>query len=507
MIKHAAACLLFAALAFSVPASVPTRASVEPAGSALQGEAELHARSFESLLEKGLEDEDAGDTFAASQAFTRAIERPEFEALAPEVRHAILHQAAGVAIESGQLQTALRQTQAALRLRQDEIDDWYRLASLQSDLGNADASAEALRHLLTAWPDMADDLPQSLIIHPIFLTRANDNVRLALLDALFEANWTYGGLGADPAWTELALLRLERQDAPGARAAIARVRQPMDIVRLRTDRRFDAIVDRDDPRFDVASAAEAYVDAARHSTLEQPERLELQTTLITALLMTGRAEDALATADAVLADLGTFSDSNDAVWVHNNRAIALRRLGRDAEAVAALTIASQLREGGGLNVSQVLNLGTLHTILGQPDAALEAIERVGHDITGYGRMVEESVRFRAAIQQGDAEMADIALAQLALGRTDAPQVYLDALLLRGDLDTAAAALPGLFDAPANRQALLDWAQTYRAQPSSPGEVIPRQHRARFLARADVQAVFDRYGRIETHPIHDVRGIE
>lgn len=507
MIKHAAACLLLATLALPVPASVPTRASVEPAVSAIQGEAELHARSFESLLNKGLEQQAAGDAFAASQSFTHAIGRPEFEALAPEMRHAILHQAAGAAIEAGQMQTALLQTQAALRLRQDEIEDWYRLASLQSNLGNADASAEALRHLITTWPDRADDLPQYLIIHPVFVMRANDTARLALLDALFDANWTYDGLGADPAWTELALLRLERQDTPGARAAIARVRQPMDIIRLRTDRRFDAIVDRDDPRFDVAAAAEAHVEAARERTLEQPDRLELQTTLITALLMTGRAEDALATADAALADLGTFSDSEDAVWVHNNRAIALRRLGRDEEAVAALTVASNLREGDGLNVSQVLNLGTLHTILGQPDQALEAIERVGDDITGYGRMVEESVRFRAATQQGDTEMADVALAQLALGRTDAPQVYLDALLLRGDLDTAAAALPGLLDAPANRQALLDWAQSYRALPPSPGEVIPRQHRTRFLARPDVQAAFDRYGRIETHPIHDVRGIE
>ncbi|VXB40833.1 conserved exported hypothetical protein [Luteimonas sp. 9C] len=507
MIKRAAACLLLAALASSVPASVPTRANVEPAASAIQGEAELHGLRFESLLHEGLERQDAGDALAASQAFTRAIERPEFDALAPEVRHAILHQAAGVAIDAGQLQTALRQTQSALRLRQDEADDWYRLAALQTDLGNANAAADALRHLLTSWPEIANDLPQYLIVHPIFVTRADDDLRLALLDALFDANWTGNGIGSDPAWIELALLRLERRDASAARAAIARVHQPMDIIRLRADRRFDAIVDRDDPRFDVAAAAEAHLDAVRRLTLERPDRLELRTTLITALLATGRVDEALTTADDALADLETFSDPEDAVWVHNQRAIALRRLGRDEDAIATLTVASNLHEGGGLNVSQVLNLGTLHTILGQPDEALAAIERVGHDITGYGRMVEESVRFRAAIQQGDTEMADLALAQLALGRTDAPQVYLEALLMRGDLDAAAAALAGLLETPVHRQTLLDWAQTYRVLPPAPGEVTLRQHRARFLARADVQDVISRYGRIEAHPVYAARGIE
>lgn len=507
MIKRSVTCLLCVALAAPVPASVPTRASVEPAEAAMQSEAELHASSFESLLQKGLKAQDAGDPVSASETFTRAIARPEFAALAPEVRHAILHQAAGVAFESGQLQTALLQTQAALRLRQDEVDDWYRLAALQSDLGNADASAEALWQLLTSWPEMADSLPQALIIHPIFVGRASDKARLALLEALFDANWTLGGLGADTAWTELALLRLARQDAPGARAAIARVHQPMDIIRLRTDRRFDAIVNRDDPRFDVAAAAEAHIEAVQQRILDRPDRLELRTTLITAFLTTGRVDEALTTADAALADLESFSDPEDAVWVHNNRAIALRRLGRDEEAVAALIVASSLHEGGGLNVSQVLNLGTLHTILGQPDEALAAIERVGHDITGYGRMVEESVRFRAATQHGDTEMAEIALAQLALGQSDAPQVYLDALLLRGNLDAAAVVLRGLFEVPTSRQVLLEWAQTYRSLPPTSTEAVARQHRAHFLARPDVQAVIDRYGRIETHPIHDVRGIE
>lgn len=86
----------------------------------------------------------------------------------------------------------------------------------------------------------------------------------------------------------------------------------------------------------------------------------------------------------------------DRVWLMNNRAIALRRMERLDDAIAAFKTGSRLDGYGGPDVSQVLNLGSFLCLIGRPAEALQVIEPVG-EMTGYGRMVQTAVHHCAAL--------------------------------------------------------------------------------------------------------------
>jgi tetratricopeptide (TPR) repeat protein len=183
-------------------------------------------------------------------------------------------------------------------------------------------------------------------------------------------------------------------------------------------------------------------------------------------------------------------------WFLNERATALERVGRWDEAVAQLTAASRLSENNGGNVSQVINLGGLYCDLGRPNDALAAIGGVGANISPWGAMEKEGVRFDAAVQMGDSKQAERSLQYLREHREDALPAYQDALIIANRLDEAAQILVDRLLDPDQRVAALASVQSYAQAPSTPRVEDLRARRKAMIARREVQAAILKVGRVE-----------
>lgn len=457
-------------------------------------------------------DDEDPDPGAADSALSAVIAHPAFKTLPDEQQHQALSVAAFVAIRLDELPRARDLYLAATRVDPADPDDWYRLSLIERELGDHETSAAHLLHLLREWPGLLDNLPEhdiSLLVHQMAPTSP---ARLEVLQTLFDASWTRNGLGASVLWYELALMRVERGQTEEARQAIARVTEPMDVVKLRADRRFDAVVDRDDERFDAEHAARKRADELRVMAMLDPERLDVLRELTYAMLTAGDNRAVLAMADAALAviaageEASPFQDIDEQVWLMNNRAIALRRLGRIDEALEQMEHASRLTEQGEPNVSQLLNLGQFYCSLGRPDDARRVIAQVG-EMSGYGRMVQASVQHCAARRSGDAIGAAHALAYLRRHRQDSEIHFVEALIEAERLDEAAAVLVALLQSPHDRADVLIAAQKFRTTEPLPGDVEYRARSHEVIARAEVQAAVQRVGRVERHGIHAGNGTD
>ena len=377
----------------------------------------------------------------------------------------------------------------------------------------ADEGAEAARALETyvrRWPARVAALEHHLVSGVVDAAPARSAPRLALLEALAAAEYEAPHTGESGFyWYALAEERLERGDVDGARAAAERVRSPAELVSLRADRRFDAIVDRGARAFDVERAANRRVDDLRARALLDQDVLETQSAFAAAMLVVGDAESVLALADEVESMYAAsprpgYRDDDQRVWMLNHRANALRRLGRADEALDVLRKAAGLDEEGAANVSQVLNLGELYCALGCPDDSLATIARAGR-MSGFGRMVQTYVQLCAAVQKNDAAGVDAALAYLREHRATSETIYTGSLLYAGRDDEAAATMIERLGDPARRGEALRELQVFRKGPALPGEAATETAAEARLAamreRADIRAALADVGRIESYPIH------
>ena len=443
----------------------------------------------------------------ADLVFPALISDPLFARLPAGEKRLVLSAAAWSAARNERPDEARALYARTLELGSEDPDDWYRLSMVEFDLGHLDASAKALTGLVERWPELLGNIDASLVYQLIHRAGHTSQERLGLMQALYDANWDGAGGSAGAVWLQLALLRVERGELDAARAVIKRIDGPDQLIALRSDRRFDALLDGESWRANVQLAATRQVERLRLQVASKPDRLEPRMQLGYAMLTAGMHEEVIALADEAVAAItaaasGTqpFVDIDQQVWLMNNRAIALRRLVRLDEALAELTRASRLGEGGDVNVSQALNLGQFHCKLGQPDAALAAISAAG-SMSGYGKMVQTSVRHCAALQKQDDKRASEALAYLESHRTDSQVLYLEALVAAGQLDQAARVAVQLLESPFERTELLSWMQEYKRPDPLPGEARARSLRSELLARADVREALERVGRIASYDVY------
>lgn len=393
-----------------------------------------------------------------------------------------------------------------------DVDAWYAQSVAHFQAGDHDTAATSLAHIAREWPQVLVNIPTEYLSAVAYQATADGQSRLDLLQALFDAGWDDRGLGADHLWVDLAGLHVDRGETALADAVVARITDAHAIVRLRMDKRFDALVDRGDPHFDVMAAMQSEVAQLRKLVADHPRWLEARNTLGYALLEAGEPEAALQDADAIVAamtgaqaDALPFDDPGDYAWTANNRAAALRRLGRIEEAVAVMLSASRLDERGELNVSQALNLGHFQCRLGRPHEVWKALSQLG-DMSGYGRMVQSYVLHCAALALGDDHAAKQALDYLLAHKDDGPGPVLDALLDAARDDAAAALLVEMLQSPADRSETLFWLQDFRQPDPLPGEAALRKALDRVLERPEVRAAIDAVGRIERHGIYADSGV-
>lgn len=392
-------------------------------------------------------------------------------------------------------------------------DDVYRLSMVEYELQHYRPSMAAYLELVERWPELLDehDAPHFYRLYRSIKENPDDGLRL--LQAMFDAKWDDPKNNSSWVWFELARMRVARGEHDLARQIIKRITAPSEIVRMRADKRFDPIVDRDAHTFDVNAAALRAVDTMQRKAEAKPQDLDVQVQYTYALLSagmndavvahTGRLLDAIAVAKT---DEPPLRNVQSQVWLMNNRAVAMRRLGRIDDALADMQRASTLTEDGQTNVSQALNLGTLYCELARPDDALAAIDTLGQ-MSPYGERVESLVRLRAALLKGERRNADKILNAIRRGRDDSPTLLLDALMHAGRVEEAAGIATDMLASTDARTDILDWLQQYRTSDPLPGGREYRSNIDALRERDDIGAAVDKVGRIERHDIYGTYGFE
>ncbi|AKC87028.1 tetratricopeptide repeat protein [Pseudoxanthomonas suwonensis] len=451
-----------------------------------------------------------GDHAGSERLLKPLIADPGFGRLPGEQRHAALALSALNALLMDDPKRARKLFLRAIEAEPGHATDPYFLSLIAAQQGRYEDAARRLTEAVRLSPTVLGDLETEDHFVYQLLHELDDDapVRLGLLQGLFDAEWDRGGLGADDLWYELALLRVKRGETALAGDAVARIGWPDLLVKLRSDRRFDPLVDRQSPRFDVERAARTHVDALRSLAGERPSSLKVRTDLTYAMLTLGLDQEVLDETGSILDTLAAatpeqapYEDTADyQAWILNNHAIALRRTDRIDEAVELLVRASRLDEWGTPNVSQVLNLGAFYCSLGRADDARATIAAVG-GMSGYGRMVQASIQHCVAWQAGDRAGAAKALAYLRKQRDDSPMHGVYALVREDRIDEAARALAGLLESGEHRADALAALQDYPEPEPLPGD---RESFARWNTLKDhpaVRQVAERVGRIERYGIH------
>jgi TPR repeat protein len=364
-------------------------------------------------------------------------------------------------------------------------------------------SIDALTILARRWPESLSTIDHEVVLHAMGASFAPDakEKRFRLLETIYEIGWRPPVEGdAHWAWRDLAEMLLERgRDDQAAR--VATLVTDIDVlISMRIDSRFDAIVQREPERYDIARAVASRLRKDREAWAKAPRSLGHLLTLLGTLLKAGRAEEALGLADEAItrADASAtppFDDADKLNWVRNRRSDAIRQLGRWQQAVEELERAGKLTEHGRLNVSQRINLAGLYCAVDRPRDALAALDSVG-EMSSYGTMALRSVQLRAAIELGDTAAADRALAWLRDHQADAQDLFQRSLIHAGRLEEAAQVLIARLKNPDHRTEALVSVQDYLPTPMTQRQ---REWDARWnhvRARSNVRAAIASIGRVE-----------
>ncbi|WP_298669470.1 hypothetical protein [uncultured Sphingomonas sp.] len=299
------------------------------------------------------------------------------------------------------------------------------------------------------------------------------------------------------------------QDAGERQAAMRIVREithPSMIVDLSLDPRFrDAYPN--DP--DIRAAAERRLAEARISAERYPDRIGPVLEMAGYLRMLGRPKEALVALDAIrpLVESGKAADQDDRVtWWWDERSRAHAMLGDYAGAVDALRTGGKLREHGGQNVSQVINLAQAQLEFGDAAGALDTIAVFaggGRSLSPFGQMQVAMARGCALARTGKAADAARDIAYVRANAADAPGTLTETLLCIGDQDGAAASLVAQLGDPEHRLAALRRLSTFDAPlVDPPVNSLDRLFQA-LKTRADVQAAIARAGGVRRFNIQNV----
>src|SRR5262249_15416507 len=300
-----------------------------------------------------------------------------------------------------------------------------------------DAAAHALV-IARRWPDQLPLVDAWRLLRIVEKTQGNS--QYDLLAALYAAHW-------DPddeiSWTWLDFVRLLVERGEPARAAevAESVQNPYAVIAIRVDRRFDPAVQQN--AFDLAAVKRSWTETAAARSQRRPRSLARVCDLVKALALAGRSEEALrisadALATARSGRMRAYDDAEEEIpWLMNARADVLASLRRMDEAVAELSVASQIREEGRDNLSPKINLADLANHLRRPEDAWNQLRLVKEsDASESGLVVLSSQRFIAAFLMKDSTTAERALAYVASHEADAPLTAAYTLAAAGHLDEA-----------------------------------------------------------------------
>lgn len=464
-------------------------------------------RNFGRKVDRALALSEANEHAAADSALAEVLAQPLLFRLSEARQHGVFSAATWTALNLDDAARGRVLAAKAIAIDPDHLHDWLWLSHAEAMLGDHDAAATKLARALRRQPGWLASIDADEIAQRVFHAETGSPGRRSLLDVLFDLDWNPHGLGASTFWYLHALEQVLAGDQGAASRTMARVDTPIEILKLRIDRRFDGLVEREAPQFDVAAAAARDVARLRGIVRERPRSLRALNDLLAALLVAGLHDDASSLSARAVRALDQkstwqtpFDDADQANWLRDLRAGALIRSGHHQAALDEMNLGRTLREQGVTNTSQTLNFAHLAIAFGRFEEARAALDEVG-GMSPFGQMVLARARQRIGLLDDDASAAEAALDYLVEHQADAPMAHVQGLAEAGRSEAAAEALVAMLDSPERRIDALFELQTLRRPDPLPTERAFRAQWDALVARPDVQEAVRRVGRIESAPIY------
>lgn len=492
--RHALALLLALAASSAASAAISV-ASDTPLNADAQ-------RLVDSVAEAIMQS-DRGDTLGAMIVFERVLADPALSQVPADARQDAWVAAGMTALKSGQQADAERYLRTALAARDDDPRAVYLLGRLQVQQQKPRDAALSLARSLQLTDRFNDDIDVDLIGYLLHQLKDDPATRRTLLQALFDRKWQNKGTEPARLWRSLATLQAEAGEQDRLADTIARIDDPVQLIALRSDKRFDRVVDRASPRFDPALAARRHTDALRVAALLRPEEGVLPVRMADTLLMTGDNAAVIAMTDSIAASVQaqgptaqrTYEGADNLAWLLSYRAGAQRRLGEMDAALATQTQALRFHDSDAPNTVQHLLLAGWQMSLQRPQQGLDTLAVLPAEL-GFWEFGRHWLRLIAFRQLDDRTQGDAARDWLLGHPDDADLILLDVLLEENRMDEAAARLIAKLRAPEERGDALVSLQNYRTLPSLPGDAVRDQRWRQLKQRADVRAAVQAVGRIE-----------
>lgn len=465
-----------------------------------------------AMLRKALAAIQANDLDLATRVLDELLASASFPALTSDQRYWTTLLAGSVASDQRRYDDAKRLLIAATSFKQASEKAWLGRLDVALQLNDSADAALSVEHISRRWPESVGDLNE-YAIHEIARNLGKPGRETAyrtFLESLFDAGWMPAETIPDSYWVDLAGLLVANKQLPKAIQVALRVDDPHDIVAMRVDRRFDVIAKKQPGIFDIDRAIERTAEKDEERVKKNPGLLAPLVRRQSSLFDVLQFERVIEIADRVIGSLDGNEGSKvykdfDAryVWILDQRAQALAKLGEWDEAVRQREKAARRPEHGGMNVSQVINLADLYNALGRANDAREAIGEIGQ-MSPYGRMQLEMVRLRAATTLGDEKAAADSLTFLREHRDEAIGTWQEALLCSGDIEGAAKLLVERLQQDGRRSSALLSVQNWAEAAMTPQLKKRSELWKSLIARPEVQAAIQKVGRTESFRLAEER---
>jgi hypothetical protein len=441
--------------------------------SAIAG-ADQASQPFRATLQSALAASDRKDWTAAETAVLRATGDPAFAAESESTRHLTLALAAQVLLKTGKPAEALQFARRATQMPEQDPEDWRSRLSAAYAVEDARDGAECIVEIYRRWGPNAQILNDGLIrgVFGQTIRPGLDDVRLRMLETLYENRWRPSNSSASEEWLELTRLLLIANQTDRAAEVAVLIDAPEDIILLQSDDQFRAVRKARFVKTNAERAAEDRIRSLRQELASNPSSLHAVERLMYALITYRKDAEALALSDEVEKRIGqpdgprAYPDYDQSYnWILNGRSKALRHLGRYDEAVEALRLAVQLKDRTD-KASQPLNLALLLCEIGRAGEGLGYLP-ADDQLSAHGKILAASVRQFAALESGDADGAAKHLAYIREHRWDAPILFEHALLRANANDEAERWLLERLADPATRISALLEIQRYFEPPRPP----------------------------------------
>lgn len=376
---------------------------------------------------------------------------------------------------------------------------------LRALTGDAQAAAQTLQLVAVSNPKWLADLPTELVGEVMRAAGEDDQRGFDLAFTLVTAGYappdqTVGD--ADALRLEVIAGLAKRGRLDEAQPVIAALRNPVSLVRLAVDRRFQslwpALEARLGPGADVADAA--FIAAAEKQLADNPKSIIARMGVAEALNIASKEPEALAR----IADVGATPEalaamSNRELWAVNLKAALLADAGRTDAALAALDgVAALPPEGRSATIAFRIIAADLAEEAGRHDDALKRVADInGPALSPFGQQALASIRVCALARSGKVADAQAAAASLPAGwsKDGNNRAVQAALGCAGRMDAAAALLIKRMEMEDSRDDALFELQPFllNDRPDASDRQTKAMLRA-LKARPEVKAAFLKYGR-------------